>query len=931
MAYTSRRPRSIRFLRCSVCVLFAIIVLAIPQQVFAQSRAVTSIQEVNDGPTFQVTIGFNSRFRDGNWVPVHVALQNTGLDFTGSISVSIPIPFAGANNAATTAIYRTPISLANGAQKQVTLYVPLSFGTPGTTQDVKVTLLDASGQSVSTPQTITLHTLQSSEFFVGVLSSTSTSFGSLSGLTLPQQPSSVIVEPLDATTLPDHASALDNFNLLILDNFNTSTLSASQLNALQQWVNQGGTLAIAGGPEWRQTLSALPSSLIPVTFTGTTTVPAGTRLVPIDGSTTQNDVSGQGNANVSVQVPVTISTASVTHGTVLLASGVNPLLVQAHSGQGNVFYVAFDPTLDPLVSWSGTSSLWRGILLRTLGDQALTQSQNQPNGSPVGVVGASKVYGQSITGVLQSLLPNTYPAIWLILVLLLSYILVLGPLRLLLVRRLKKRDWSWRIALATIVVFSLLTYGFAVQQKGTSIVGDSISLVQLGDSTTPNAQAHITTYLGVFVPSQGDFQLHVSGESLIQPNDATSQYQPSNSATGPTTITAQQNGTDVKLQGVDIWTLRSIVSEHDRQLQGNITSHLAVVNGVLTGTVVNTLPYALNDTDVLIGNQYVSLGHFGSGETKQVQLSLSSPSLSNYPPQSLASQIASGDGQPNFYGPNNGGQTPQNEVQRHLSILSSLSNTGNGNTYCNANGVCYQANIRYVPVARVNTSLVGAAPLSVRGSTVVLSGGGGLAQNIMQDHDPLTIANAPATLVGWADPGSDLATNATVNGNRLTGQQEILVQAPLTVSFSGTFSATPSFLPGQLIDVQGTSAQTVSSGVYTMGAGSMTYEYTALGGSQFHANTLTMGQIVNLNQMMPPSSTGQPYVDANHLGVKLYNWKTNAWDSFTFSQYLLTVNNAQSYVGLGGRILVQFANAGTTSTTVATVFNKPLLQIQGTL
>ena len=308
---------------------------------------------------------------------------------------------------------------------------------------------------------------------------------------------------------------------------------------------------------------------------------------------------------------------------------------------------------------------------------------------------------------------------------------------------------------------------------------------------------------------------------------------------------------------------------------------------------------------------------------------MNSPSLSNYPLQALASQIASGHGQPTFYGPNNGGQAPQDEVQRHLSILSSLSNIGNGNTYCNTNGVCYQANVRNGLVMRANASLVGSAPLSVRSTTIVLSGGGP-PQNLFQDHDPLTIANAPATLIGWANPNSDLATNVTINGNQSVGQQEILVQAPLQVSFAGTFSASPSFLPGQLIDVQGTSTQAVSPGIYTMGTGSMTYEYRVPGGSQFRANTLTMGQIPNLNQTIPTSSTGQAFVDANHLQVKLYNWNTNAWDNFTFSQYMLTVNNAQAYLGLGGRVLVQLANTDTSS-TVAVVFNKPLLQIQGTL
>ena len=926
MAYRVWSPRYQCIFKRIMCTLFAIVFFAIPQSVFAHNISVSTKHMANDGPTFQVRLGFNSRFRDGNWVPVNVTLQNTGSDFTGSVSVNIPPQFGGANSSSSTAIYRTPISLPNGAQKQVTLYAPFAFGTPGATQNITVVLLDTNGQRVGTPQTTAVHALLSSEFFVGVLSDVSNGFGSLSGLTLPQQPSSVIVEPLNVSTLPDRDAALDNFNLLVLDNFNTSSLSQGQLDALQLWVNRGGTLVVAGGPEWRRTITKLPDGLIPLALTDTTTIPVGTRLVPIDGS---SNSTGQGNTKASVQSPVTISTASsATKGTVLLASDTHPLLVQAHAGQGNVFYIAFDPTLDPLVGWSGTSALWKSIVLRTLGDQALTQSQNQSNGNLAGVVGASKTYSQGITSVLQSLLPNAYPSIWLILVLLFSYILVLGPLRLLLVRRLKKRDWSWRIALATIVVFSILTYGFALQQKGTSIISDSISVVQLGDSTLPNANAHVTTYLGVFVPSQGDFQLRVAGENLIQPNNATSQYQPSSSSTGPTTITTQQNGTNVALQGVDIWTLRSIVSEHDRQLQGNITSHLIVTNGKLTGTVTNSLPYELDDTDVLIGSQYVSLGHLATGQTQQVQLSLSSPSLSNYPPQSLANQIATGHGQSSFIGPNNG-QVPQDEVQRHLSILSSLSNTGNGNTYCNSNGVCYQANIQNASSVRVNASLAGGMPLSARGNTISLSGGGG-SQTLFQDRDPLTIANASATLVGWANPGTDLASNVTINGNHSIGQQEILVQAPLTVSFTGSLTSDPSLQPGQLVDVQGTSAQTVSSGIYTMGTGSMTYEYTVLGGSQFHAHTFAVGQIPNLNQMMPQSSNGQAFIDANHLQVKLYNWKTSTWDSFTFNQYLLTVKDAQSYVGSGGRVLVQVANTDASS-SLPIVFNKPLLQIQGSL
>ncbi len=94
------------------------------------------------------------------------------------------------------------------------------------------------------------------------------------------------------------------------------------------------------------------------------------------------------------------------------------------------------------------------------------------------------------SSLLQSSLPNMLPPTWLILVLLLGYVTVLGPVRLLLVRFLKKRDWSWRITLSAIVIFSALSYTLALQQKGTSIVSSSISILQLGQPDTTGTPAH---------------------------------------------------------------------------------------------------------------------------------------------------------------------------------------------------------------------------------------------------------------------------------------------------------------------------------------------------------------------------------------------------------------------------------------------------------
>src|SRR5437763_10790921 len=346
---------------CLACALTIAILL------FPMSASAHTTRNPSGGPGFHVNAGFDARYRDGNWIPVQITLSNNGTDFTGTISVNVPPPYLGGGSANPQAVYQAPISLANGAQKQVMLYVPLYFGSQGSTQAFSVDLLNSNGQKVSSQHT-TVRTLGSDDIFVGVLSDQSNGFSPLSSLKLPNQTASIVVEQLNAGTLPTIAAVLQNFDLSVLDNFITSSLNHEQLTALQNWLNQGGALIVVGGPEWRQTLSPLPATLLPVTITGTADLAAGTALLPVGGPAKGGPAHSK--TPDTVHTPVTVSTGTALSGsTVVLASSTTPLIVQSSLGQGTICYLAFDPTLEPILSWSSAGALWKGLLLRTLGDQ----------------------------------------------------------------------------------------------------------------------------------------------------------------------------------------------------------------------------------------------------------------------------------------------------------------------------------------------------------------------------------------------------------------------------------------------------------------------------------------------------------------------------------------------------------------------------------
>ncbi|MBV9258622.1 MAG: hypothetical protein JO215_11445 [Ktedonobacteraceae bacterium] len=892
----------------SVClsVLFAFSLFPLTASAYSTTSSLSK-------PTFHVSAGFNSRYRDSNWVPVQVSLRNDSADFSGFVSIDVPAPSASMARSSPMLTYQEAVTLPTGSQKQVTLNVPVSVGDQGSTQAITVNLLDANNQKISS-ETTTLRSIGPSDIFAGILSDQTNGFGPLNTLPLADPSASILVEPLNASTMPTVTEVLKNFDLIILDDFTTSNLSKNQLMTLQNWVTWGGSLIVVGGPDWRRTLSPLPSSLLPVSMIGTKTLPRKTALLPIGGPTK----GGPEHHPIpdTVQGAVTASTAiPAPHTTVALSSDdTTPLLVQEKLGQGMVCYLAFDPTLNPVLNWPGTSALWQGLLLRMLGDQVLTSGPN------VGHAGSGQLSpgnsSGSFSSLLQSSLPNMLPPNWLILVLLLGYVAVLGPIRLLLVHFLKKRDWSWRIALSTIVIFSALSYTLALQQKGTSVVSSSISILQLAQPDTTGTPAHTTTYVGVYLPNQGNFQVNVPGRSLVQT------YTESSSQGLPATMVAAENETNVKLQGINTWSLRTLVTKQDRHLPGSIIPHLTFQsNNLLRGTVTNSLPYALNNAYLLISNHFQSLGNMAPGETRSVSLSLENvaSSANNLMLTSLADQIAASNNLQVPYSAYYNSSQRLNPLQRHMAQLAILS--GENEQYCGT-----------VPCFQSTQPFATASGVLVNSSSTLISGNGPSTQ--VNSRDPLLVPGSPATLIGWIAPTSHTGDTVDVVDSRIAGTQETFLQTPLNVSFSDptnqSVNVPSDMITGQLIDAQSQSAQTQSPGVYTLNAGSMTFEFALPGDLQLRNGNITLTEPSSLTQGAIPLGQGTAsIIDVNHIQIFLYNWQKQTWERFAFNQFSLSINNAQSYIDSNGRIVMQFANQNASQGTA--VFSKPSLQLRGLL
>ena len=216
-------------------------------------------------------------------------------------------------------------------------------------------------------------------------------------------------------------------------------------------------------------------------------------------------------------------------------------------------------------------------------------------------------------------------------------------------------------------------------------------------------------------------------------------------------------------------------------------------------------------------------------------------------------------------------------------------------------------------------------------------------QTAMQD--PLLLFGASATLIGWASPQATQTNTVTIGGTTSPQIQEALIQAPLSITLSGTVDAPASLVSSQIANIQVTNGNlqgysSPSPGVYCMTTGSMTFELTLPASSQPPEGARLQNSSLDFTEAQNPggglglcasgaSGASGAASDVTHLHVTLYNWQTGAWDQKTFSNYEFKVDNAQPYIGPGGRILLQFDNQD--PSLGSTIFTTPAVELKGTV
>jgi hypothetical protein len=417
----------------------------------------------------------------GDWQPYVLEMVN---NLGREVDARIRIEEEGSRTSVTR---REP--LAAGVKKRLFFYLPLGVhGAFGGGFQVRYAITDRSGKVVAqgTPvQSYSAAGLQALQ--VGLLSSDTASPGAFR---LPQQSGNqeVQVFRLMPETFPDRWIGLAPLDVLILHDAPVDQLTAEQAQALVDWVRQGGTVVLSPGQQ--KGIFSLPAiaAIAKIRVGEPELVTEIPRLARAYGPFPGRDRF--------LRYPV-------EGGAPFIPGEAAPEIPAFASGFGRAVVLPFDVRKAPFTAWEPLEQLWSAVFAAARAPEAASPPMSQHLGR------------QSVFRTMAAFI-NPYPSFVLLAALAILFLLAVGPVNYLALRRL-------RMTLLLVVTVPAISLGFlgmvlavGYVLKGTSTVAYSVRLLSTRSGLSCARERHLFT---LFAPTTRTYDVSLDPPTWALPLD----------------------------------------------------------------------------------------------------------------------------------------------------------------------------------------------------------------------------------------------------------------------------------------------------------------------------------------------------------------------------------------------------------------------------
>lgn len=564
---------------------------------------------------FDVFLGYDNTVREASWFPVVCEIRNDGAPFAGMVEV-LPGDYARGQ------IHQLPVELPTGTLKRVTLpaFAPGRFPSVWT-----VRLLDQQGRVRAEKPAMRPRRQVGWEItLMGALSRTPGGLPALRPIKRDQadgQPASALLKP---ESFPENPILLEGLDAIYLNSDVAIDLRGAQVAALLQWLKTGGHLIVAveqigdlSGSPWLQEL--LPCQ------------PEEMRLLPQHselhewlrgGWTTNVLVSPRGRGSYS---PVTadqpfadlvhdttfesaalpVIRASLREGRVLLMAGEHPLIVAANRGYGQVTTLLFSPEREPMRSWEHLPTFWAKLA----GVPGALYASSDFSGG----------YGQSADGIFGAMIDSRQvhklPVGWL-LVLLVMYLVVIGPLDQWWLKRIGKPMLTWITFPCYVGLFALLIYYLGHRLRAGETEFNELHVVDVL-ANDRRAEFRGRTYASIYSPSNHRYPVAAAASVATLRSELMGAA--GGQGTDPTTVRVTGDRFEAELL-VPVWTSQLYVSDWRQAGPFPLAASVEPREEGWVLTVTNQTDHAVSAAHLVLGSQVFPLGELQPRQTRILTL-----------------------------------------------------------------------------------------------------------------------------------------------------------------------------------------------------------------------------------------------------------------------------------------------------------------------
>ena len=529
---------------------------------------------------FDVFLGYDGVVPNGTWIPVVCEVKNDGPSFTGVVEVDSDAGSSGQKR-------RMVVELPTGTLKRFTIPV---ISTTRNYQRWDVRLLDERGKVRAEQLSIQFRKeVNAGTPILGALPRTASFTPSLLPIKVQQpamQPTSARLLP---TIFPDNPLVLEGMSALYLNSARAADLrlrEPNQVDALYRWLNAGGHLII--GVEQVTDVSSTPwlDQLFPVELKDIKTIrrhPELQEWLRNGGWTTNANrrayfpgVNLPGQRKKNPQFPQTpqpqvvasssenpfsnlesdsnfelaemqVAVGTLRDGQVVQDAEDTPLIITANRGRGRITVLMFSPEREPFRSWKNMPTFW-SKLADVPGNLFVSSDYGYR-----GEVGSDGVFGAMI----DTRQVHKLPVEWLLL-LLIVYLVVIGPLDQFWLKKIGKPMLTWITFPCYVVMFSLLIYFIGYKLRAGESEWNELHLVDVF-ATGENAQLRGRTYASIYAPSNQRYEVEGDEKYATLRGEYVPTYGANQSSEKANVV---QNGDTFKAEiFVPVWTSQLFITD----------------------------------------------------------------------------------------------------------------------------------------------------------------------------------------------------------------------------------------------------------------------------------------------------------------------------------------------------------------------------------